>query len=152
MKKAADALNKQLPKEAQGGSLQPLVEEKEEGEGQGQAIDTFSSEIDSFDQVLDWDQVAPLEATSSCRSLMAMLRPVMTCSHPVSPFPCLSLPLRSCPIAQLPGSHWQQKLAGSKSQYLEPVIIWRQPSPVVLVLRATAHKLQTQFTNVIWTF
>ena len=49
VKEAADALNKQLPKEAQGGSLQPLVEEKEEGEGQ--AIDTFSSEIDSFDQV-----------------------------------------------------------------------------------------------------
>lgn len=49
MKAAADALNKQLPKDAQGGTMQPLVEEKEEGEGQ--PLDTFSSEIDSFDMV-----------------------------------------------------------------------------------------------------
>ena len=50
VKAAADAINKQLPKEAQGGSMQPLVEEKEEGE-EGQPLDTFSSEIDSFDTV-----------------------------------------------------------------------------------------------------
>ena len=50
VKAAADAINKQLPKEAQGSSMQPLVEEKEEGE-EGQPLDTFSSEIDSFDTV-----------------------------------------------------------------------------------------------------
>ena len=50
VKAAADAINKQLPKEAQGGSIQPLVEEKEEGE-EAQPLDTFSSEIDSFDTV-----------------------------------------------------------------------------------------------------
>ena len=49
VKEAADAINQQLPKEAQGGSLQPLVEEREEGESQ--PLDTFSSEIDSFDTV-----------------------------------------------------------------------------------------------------
>jgi len=49
VKEAAEAINKQLPKEAQGGSMQPLVEEKEEGEGQ--ALDTFSVEIDALDQV-----------------------------------------------------------------------------------------------------
>ena len=49
VKEAAEAINKQLPKEAQGGSMQPLVEEKEEGEGQ--ALDTFSAEIDALDQV-----------------------------------------------------------------------------------------------------
>ena len=49
VKEAAEAINKHLPKEAQGGSMQPLVEEKEEGEGQ--ALDTFSAEIDALDQV-----------------------------------------------------------------------------------------------------
>ncbi len=49
VKEAAEEINKQLPKEAQGGSVQPLVEEKEEGEGQ--ALDTFSAEIDALDQV-----------------------------------------------------------------------------------------------------
>lgn len=49
VKAAADAINQQLPKEAQGGSMQPLVEEKEEGAAQ--PLDTFSSEIDSFDTV-----------------------------------------------------------------------------------------------------
>lgn len=49
VKEAAEEMNKQLPKEAQGGSMQPLVEEKEEGEGQ--ALDTFSAEIDALDQV-----------------------------------------------------------------------------------------------------
>ncbi|DBA83627.1 hypothetical protein WJX77_005721 [Trebouxia sp. C0004] len=48
VKEAAEAINKQLPKEAQGGSMQPLVEEKQEGEGQ--ALDTFSAEIDALDQ------------------------------------------------------------------------------------------------------
>ncbi|KAL0041673.1 hypothetical protein WJX79_000444 [Trebouxia sp. C0005] len=48
VKEAAEAINKQLPQEAQGGSMQPLVEEKEEGEGQ--ALDTFSVEIDALDQ------------------------------------------------------------------------------------------------------
>ena len=49
VKAAADAMNRQLPEEAQGGSMQPLAEEKEEGEAQ--PLDTFSSEIDSFDMV-----------------------------------------------------------------------------------------------------
>ncbi len=49
VKEAAEEINKQLPKEAQGGSMQPLVEEKEEGDGQ--ALDTFSAEIDALDQV-----------------------------------------------------------------------------------------------------
>ena len=50
VKAAADAINEQLPKEAQDGSMQPLVEEKEEGE-EAQPLNTFSSEIDSFDTV-----------------------------------------------------------------------------------------------------
>ncbi len=49
VKDAAEEMNKQLPEEAQGGSLQPLVEEK--GEGEGQPLDTFSVEIDALDQV-----------------------------------------------------------------------------------------------------
>lgn len=66
MKAAADALNKQLPKEVQGGSIQPLVEEQEEGEGQ--PIDTFSSEIDSFDQVNH-----PLEGDAVWAALFSLL-------------------------------------------------------------------------------
>lgn len=50
VKAAADAINEQLPKEAQDGSMQPLVEEKEEAE-EAQPLNTFSSEIDSFDTV-----------------------------------------------------------------------------------------------------
>lgn len=68
VKEAAEAMNRQLPEEAQGGSLQPLVEEKdglgadqkneqEEGKGEEkdqrdeQILDTFSVEIDAIDQV-----------------------------------------------------------------------------------------------------
>ena len=61
MKAAVDAINKQLPKEAQGGSLMPLTEEKqggheqEEGEGKSpqeeQVLDTFGVEIDALDTV-----------------------------------------------------------------------------------------------------
>lgn len=80
VKAAADALNKQLPEEAQGGSLQPLVEEKEEGQGQSQPLDTFSSEIDSFDMV----------STCSCDHLLPLpfafefsLLPVGSCPFPL---------------------------------------------------------------------
>ena len=57
IKAAADDMNKQLPKEAQAGSLQPLTEEKgEKGKKGGQQedeqiLDTFSVEIDALDQV-----------------------------------------------------------------------------------------------------
>lgn len=49
VREAAEAINKQLPEDAQGGSMQPLVEEQ--GEVEGQALDTFSAEIDVLDQV-----------------------------------------------------------------------------------------------------
>lgn len=61
VKAAVDAMNKQLPEEAQGGSMMPLTEEKEggreEAEGEGKApqeeqvLDTFGVEIDALDTV-----------------------------------------------------------------------------------------------------
>ena len=61
VKAAVDAMNKQLPEEAQGGSMMPLTEEKEGGrkeeerEGKSpqeeQVLDTFGVEIDALDTV-----------------------------------------------------------------------------------------------------
>lgn len=65
VKAAAEAMNKQLPKEAQAGSMMPLTEEtkskeKEEGgeaseekkqQQQDQVLDTFDVEIEALDTV-----------------------------------------------------------------------------------------------------
>lgn len=57
VKEAAEAMNKQLPKEAQGGSLAPLTEEQEgskrqhKGKQDEQTLDTFNAENETFDLV-----------------------------------------------------------------------------------------------------
>lgn len=84
VKAAADAINKQLPKEAQGGSLQPLVEEKEEVEAQ--PLDTFSSEIDSFDTVTTCSDntLLPFDLSFACCLLLSVfcLLPLTFCLSP----------------------------------------------------------------------
>lgn len=65
MEAAAEAMNKQLPKDAQAGSMMPLTEEAETAKGdktgdddnekkaqqQNQVLDTFDVEIDALDTV-----------------------------------------------------------------------------------------------------
>lgn len=97
VKAAADAINKQLPKEAQGGSMQPLVEEKEEG--QAQPLDTFSSEIDSFDMVTTCSHDTLLPSDSPC--VFRFFRFLSSASH-------LS-PVCACRITAIAG-HAKQHL------------------------------------------
>lgn len=112
VKAAADAINKQLPKEAQGGSLQPLVEEKEEGEAQ--PLDTFSSEIDSFDTVTTGSggTLLPFDLSFPCCLFLS----VFYCLS----FACCLLPHAFCSCALA----WSLQLLAIQGIVCCPRVVW----------------------------